>query len=125
VLLILFCEGLGIGRLLSSGVHVFKCQRFGKLCLFHLHRRVSTRLCRWNRQSVIHFEISRVYCSKESDRQIQKKNDAKNSILSGLVTYKLDYTLPTAMTHYCFTRNKTSFLIVACLLLDYSPASVV
>jgi hypothetical protein len=30
----------------------FNCQRFGTLCLFHLHRRVSNRLWRWNRQSV-------------------------------------------------------------------------
>ena len=30
----------------------FICRRFGTLCLFHLHRKVSTSLWRWNRQSV-------------------------------------------------------------------------
>ena len=28
------------------------CQRFGTLCLFHLHSHAPTRLWRWNRQSV-------------------------------------------------------------------------
>jgi len=31
----------------------FICQRFGTLCLFHLHRQAPTCLWRWNRQSVL------------------------------------------------------------------------
>jgi len=31
----------------------FICRRFGTLCLFHLHRQISIRLWRWNRQSVL------------------------------------------------------------------------
>jgi hypothetical protein len=38
---------------------------------------------------VIHLEIPRMKCAGESDRQVRRKNGAKNSIVSGLGMYHL------------------------------------